>query len=283
MINSETKLTSKIDWISVTIKVPVYPANWSKLKVELSHGMIGYDTAIRYDDGRLELCSSTRKDMEAHVIFSGKCIDRLCEDHQINSIDVLSAMGRGKVTRLDIAVDIRDGKLDIGSLVASFENGTAKTKAQKGLHLSGVKIAGETFYIGSKSSPRRVRVYDKAAESGLSDVDWTRVEFQMRQVSANNASRKLCESNDPHSLIPKLINAFVDFPEVVEWAMVMGMDKIGVSQSIEHESNRRKWLIEMVTRAMSNEMMESGEGISLLNEFADRVVLLYNQKLDDYK
>lgn len=278
MLTSETEITSKIDWLSVTTPTRDYAPDWTKERKEMTRGMLNYDTGVIYRDGRIELCSSTRPDMKNHIIFDGQTIDFLCRTHGIISTDILKAMANGKPSRLDLAVDIKHGTLPIEEIAQSFEDGKSNTKVEQGLYIRGVGIDGETFYIGSKAAKRRVRIYDKAAENGIVEFDWTRVEMQLRHGMAVRSFWRLIKSQNPIVEIPKLILDFVDFPEIPDWIIAMGTDKIKPCSAEETQSNREQWLLDTAAKALANEMSIGGKGYMLLDEFIQTVRLQYVAK-----
>lgn len=88
---------------------------------------------------------------------------------------VLSLMYDAHITRVDVAID------------TNIDMSKWKWVDQKG-RPSNVWYAGtgevETWYIGGKSSPLKIRIYDKAKEQGEryrdKETPWWRVEVQMR-------------------------------------------------------------------------------------------------------
>lgn len=282
-VTSDTKINAKIDWLSSTVRQINYPENWNKKRAEMKRGMLGYDVGVKYLDGRIELCSSNRKDMLPHVIFSGKCIDKLCIANGGDTMSVLRAMSKGRASRIDIAVDIKNGTLNIAELRDEFADGNAKTKVKKGLYMEAVGDKGETFYIGSVKSPKRVRVYDKAAEMHLQDTMWTRVEFQLRSRDAARCFDMLIKSDKPYDLIPKIILGFVDFPEISDWVMALGTEGLTPSPGETADSNRLQWLMDTAVKSLANEMLDSGKGYGLLEEFRNKTARVYSQKMGAYK
>ena len=216
MINSDTKITAKVDWLSITLDEIKYPSNWTKERKEMARGMHGYDTGIKYLDGRIELSSSNRADMKPHVILSGSCIDRLALDNGGDTLATLRSLSNGRPSRLDVAIDIKHGTLPIKEMRNHFDVGQAITRAKKGVYMETVGEIGETLYIGSAGSTKRIRIYDKAAEQGLKNEDWTRVELQLRNSAAAQSFLLLINSDEPYGIIPKLIVGFVDFPEILD-------------------------------------------------------------------
>jgi hypothetical protein len=283
MINSGTVITGKIDWLSVTVPYVDYPLNWTCERKELERGMLNYDTGVLYRDGRIELCHSTNSRMKTHIIFDGKCIDNMCVENSINSIDIIAAMSYGKPSRMDIAVDIKNGSLPISSLRDCFRDKTAVTKVKQGLYLEGVGVAGETLYIGSKKAPRRLRIYDKSAETGNIEAEWTRVELQLRHNMANRSFIAINHSDNPIDDIPKLILDFVDFPGIPDWVVAMGTVGMKPSGVEKTQGDREKWLLDTVVKALANEMVMGRKGTALLKEFVDATHREYDKKLSEYK
>lgn len=282
MLSSDVEITSKIDWLSVTTVDRNYPGDWTSEKKEMKRGMLNYDVGVKYRDGRIELCSSTRPDMQNHIIFDGQCIDFLCRTHGIISTDILGLMANGKPSRIDLAVDIKHGTLPIEQMASSFEDGRAETLVKQGLYIRGVGIDGETFYIGSKKAKRRVRVYDKAAESGMVDFEWTRVEMQLRHGMAVRSFWRLIKSDNPVAEIPRLILDFVNFPDIPDWILAMGTDKISPCRAEKTQSNREQWLLDTAAKSLANEMVEGGKGTALLDDFVQVVSREYRKKQSEY-
>lgn len=75
------------------------------------------------------------------------------------------------VTRMDFAVDYR---LPLRALEVEYKAGVSRQ------YHTGRNGELETLYCGSRSSDYRLRLYDKAVEQGVSGIDWSRLEAQMR-------------------------------------------------------------------------------------------------------
>lgn len=88
-----------------------------------------------------------------------------------------------KITRLDVAFDDHTGLLDIDRIQDDTDehNYVSRSKSWKVEYGS----AGTTIYHGSPKSNMYIRIYDKAAEQGLDNVHWIRVEMQMRDEIAS--------------------------------------------------------------------------------------------------
>lgn len=95
---------------------------------------------------------------------------------------------RGRVRRLDLAVDDTQGRLTYERLEAAVDAGALVTRAREAHWIRGHTLAsgertGWTLYVGSRRSQWMIRFYDKAAErlerAGL-DVggEWIRCELE---------------------------------------------------------------------------------------------------------
>ena len=282
MITSGTIVTSCVDWLSVTRESNQYPENYPKDKKELKRGMQGYDTAVQFIDGRVELCSSSRRDMGVHTILSGKTIKRLCELAQINSFDIVDSIGRSGCSRIDLAVDIKHGNLDIGKLWQMLESDLVDTSKANWLYLRGAKGNGETLYIGSPKSEKRLRVYDKKAESGA-DHEWTRVEMQYRRKSAKSAVQTLLMTAPYHECVPGMVNSYINFENDRGWSLVMGEALVKMGGIEKGNSDRQGWLLDTATSALAAEMVEGSVGKDFLETFISATLVKFSAKLGEYK
>lgn len=86
------------------------------------------------------------------------------------------------ITRLDMAFDDHTGILDIDVLRDDTDDHHYVSKSRTWMVQYG--SAGTTIYHGSPKSNMYIRIYDKAAEQGLEDEHWIRVEMQMRDEIA---------------------------------------------------------------------------------------------------
>lgn len=87
------------------------------------------------------------------------------------------------ITRLDVAFDDHTGILDLQDLV----HDTVSQEYISRFKAWEVRLgsAGDSIYHGSKQSEIFLRIYDKAAERGLTDgCHWIRVELQLRRDRA---------------------------------------------------------------------------------------------------
>lgn len=101
--------------------------------------------------------------------------------------NLLGMLKEVHITRKDVAIDIRDIDL-LGTFYLLDGKGRNRTKYEDA---SG-KL--QTVYLGTARSEKRLRIYDKAVESGLSQTVWWRVEAQLRgrKVDEENPFSDFC-------------------------------------------------------------------------------------------
>jgi len=164
-------------------------------------GLHGYLFSFSSPDGVTILFTPGRPDV--HVQISGRGCDAL----GLADLDILDlALESDHVTRLDIAIDCLNSGFTCGEIWGVLQRGefvsvSSDIRQCEGLLSRGSVYerinrasaaprpitrsnSGHTIYVGSKSSQRMVRIYDKGAES-CTGTDWLRFEVQLRHESAN--------------------------------------------------------------------------------------------------
>lgn len=167
--------TVTIDWLAITIKEP-------KHEPEDTLGLIardtktypnvptnGYDTAIRTSGGICAMWHTSRAEMGVHIVISGSALRELLERCEISQRDILRELSNtgGRFTRLDLAKDVRGIQIDLDGIYKAISAGKTKGTARKFAQMHSPN-GGNTIYVGSRESERFIRIYDKAAQSGLS-------------------------------------------------------------------------------------------------------------------
>lgn len=128
---------------------------------------------------------------------------------------LLAADENANISRIDVACDDREGYLSMGDIVRKVQDNEINSRmARRTLYQSynGTQNSGITAYIGAPSSDFRVRIYDKAAESGT-DGHWIRVELVMRGENANAFGAQLTNAENVGKLAAQVINDKFSFIE----------------------------------------------------------------------
>lgn len=104
--------------------------------------------------------------------------------------DILYHKPDTNITRIDIAFDDHDGLLPLDKMFLDTMKGNFVSKHEYWEAKASSK--GTTLNFGLQGSKTMVRIYDKAAERGLTDgTHWVRVELQLRAEHAENFARRL--------------------------------------------------------------------------------------------
>lgn len=188
------------DWLTVSSK-DEDPQSWVKLLGmescgwdELGHGRNGYRKGLYF--GSISILYDGNPGMGICLDMSGQGC-RSFEEYGTGDFDGLFRLFQGNsgfhVSRLDVAFDDHSGILDIWQLFRDTDKVDEDAEQQFVSKFRKSKVEKEfddgrpgiTVYHGSKKSAILIRIYDKAAERGLSkDQHWVRVELQLRDERA---------------------------------------------------------------------------------------------------
>lgn len=247
------EVSALLDWISVTFKdtkSEMYPQELSEEKVECKP-FNGYNQAVRYSDGRIELVHTTRKEMGTHVVLSGQTLSAMPISRE-NILKHLVEHG-GTITRLDVAIDCFNCDLNPKRATEEIENDRCKTKARLFPLWHDAKTPGYTQYIGKKSSTAFCRIYDKAAEMGVSG-DYTRVECSFGSNRAHAAALACLRGEDYRGVV----RGFVDFSDWSEWNEIMSAIPVPTRET-RSITNTKRWLLDAAATSLAREMFLDGE------------------------
>ncbi len=252
-----------VDWISATVHLSdasLYPywmdqmRSWAE-KLTLiprerflpGKGRFGYEMAMKdkVTSATVLFPPMKRPDMGIHVDMPGQACAEVCGMHLLNELLEMDAT----FSRVDATLDIHAGRLNIKALKDMMVDGAAITKAQS--HQYILSNTGETLYIGSATSDKRLRIYDKAAERGI-QADWKRVELQARGDMADALGQYL--ASEGQKGIPAVIRAFCDFCDPV-WEEAMVGIPAETLETDKKSPNRRKWLMGRVAKSVAIETL----------------------------
>lgn len=138
-----------------------------------------------------------------------RLLERLHTDEHVN------------VSRVDLALDDREGFLDLDVICEAVRNNTINSRIRKRrvvLGYDGVNASGTTVYIGAEQSDFRIRIYDKAKEHYKpKDADynthWVRFEIVMRGDCANGFVGAMVNTEDIGLLASGILNDKIAFIE----------------------------------------------------------------------
>lgn len=184
------------DWLSFTSKFHspeelIEALGLSHCPWTVITGAHGYRDRLYF--GNISVHYNGREDMGVWVEMSGQGC-RNFEDLSILEGDKWKTIFKFiheqnlHITRLDVAYDDHTGVLDIDTIAADTEQQRFISRMR---YWEVVRSSsGTSVMIGSPLSLLRVRIYDKAAERGITDDQhWVRVEFQLRDSRAVEFSK----------------------------------------------------------------------------------------------
>lgn len=252
------------DWIRVTTKdynpmdmVREFAWGLDFEKWKATKPKSGYSHALLHPWGHSIFWHIDRKEMGVNVMFTGRACNELYE----NGVDVLaliaSLSSRGfRFTRLDLALDVRDVKIDIVSLLDCEHTGSINNDPvliQKGKKARG----GATLYAGSWTSDKFMRIYDKAKERGLTGVLWTRVEIQLAGRTATKVAAQMAVMSEDECgmFTQRLIKGMYNPQDATFQSALSGIPQ-RVSSTKNEDHNTYEWLMSVVAKTLARTIVE---------------------------
>lgn len=267
-----------IDWLSLTIPIDDTRTLqkigdiklWQDLLGEyftldgstwrVSAPMYGYTSAYISSHGTQ--CMFGQASMGIHIIYSGQALQALVSKGIDTKRLIDNAITRnGKATRVDIALDIIDGTANVDIFHKQLRGGKAVTASKTWRTMAGSE-GGHTLYIGSRSSERMVRIYDKKAERAarfeeVQNASWVRVEAELKGDRARDFLNA-CKDNDIIDVMRGHLVGAVDFPSLPEYQQALQCDNSSVEPTTtkRKDTQTRHWLMKMVAPVIAREAMQ---------------------------
>lgn len=257
-----------IDWIAATIHQPARGQadcpEWGEAITALpakewieSKARHGYKWAASHAAG-FEVMGSP-SEMGVHVICPGHALQG-SKFASINAQGILSAVNRykGKLARLDLAIDAVETGLSIDDLADMMLDGTAYTTS-KTWNFVIAPNGGQTLYIGARSSERFIRIYNKtaqlAASAGVPDAaDWKRIELEAKATAARAFGSLLLAGSPVDRVACEAITAVVDFPGDRIWQGIFNEPGRAVAHSHRTLHNSERWLLGTVAHSLARQL-----------------------------
>lgn len=270
-----------LDWLSFTLKGKS-DENKSILSKIAPLGerkpttpRFGYELGFTYTSGVVTYSAPNRPEMGIHVIVSGSSL-RVLEQSGLScrALLVMCLDAKAKVTRLDLAKDAYNESIQLETIAKLAVDGKRTGSAQSVSQIisSG---GGQTVYVGSRTSDRFARMYNKGAEQKTDD-DWFRMEIECKGDVAKTLARVLaapdCDWNATiGGIMAKMLDVNEDsYQRWLEGASIEGLPKI------EKRTDRETWILTQVVNAVSDHIREYGEtkAVSTLKAAIDKGLLL---------
>lgn len=229
-----------VDWIEFTClgdceelgtaekeKIEAWGFDIEKFK-PLDRGLLGYKK--RLWSNYTQILYHGNAGMKTHIILSGKGV----RAYEVNKpaehlISMLTHEDVG-FTRIDLALDIKDGSIEFTQLLKYLNNNHIVTRfkkykyvVEKEINEDGQQVLGESVYFGSRSSNIFVRIYDKAKQMEIKG-SWIRIEIVYKDDHANALALYIAQGEkNIGELFSQTLNNYIRFVEK------------------SNDSNKRRW------------------------------------------
>jgi hypothetical protein len=258
-----------IDWLTCTMRQVTQPEDLSWLANSYTaqsaipcKPSTGYRWAGKTTGGIL-VQSSDRIDMGTNWVVSGAAMTDLIARLGMPAFNRLVQACKS-VSRLDLAIDVKSNLVRNCELAA--RSCEYRSKAQ-GHTIIEDSYGGLTIYIGSRSSERCMRIYDKAAQL-QQPGPWTRVELELKRGWAYGAANEIAGRVLP-LVVLSLVRDFVQFPTIKAWSEML-QDAAYIRINDERElHDTRHWLLTTVAKTMRR-LIDLGD-TTILNDFIEFV------------
>jgi hypothetical protein len=192
-------------------------------------------------------------DIGSVLVMNGSAMNNLRQifDNQ-GSLKMVSILARcsAHFSRIDLTLDVMDGgklanKFAKLALLGTLDFGKRKFRVVQ----EGGEWGGTTTYVGSRTSPKYLRVYDKFAESkGI--VPASRIEFELKAEVAEEVTSILAGFGghlQASQLFVGLLGQFCDWQDfpVIEALRYGEVTTIDIHRK-ERLSDRKEWLTRQV-------------------------------------
>lgn len=233
-----------IDWSTVTTKEATRYAEWKEAFVACA----SQEQAMGYKWKQAHLLGY--KGEQAGRIFLGDRTDGAMLRISGNAADKyfwLFAPDACHVTRIDLqaTVHIEDARPElIPNLYAKALKAPTREGRPAKYSLLVNSEGGSTLYVGSRSSARYGRVYDKGIEEGLCGAGLIfRFEVEIKDVMADQAVAMLASSSAADRTMLSIIGSFfADRGIPVPWKMPQGEGRLNLPYVPQNDVGSVKWL-----------------------------------------
>lgn len=290
-LNEDTKsvaVTAHVDWISVTYPHAAIRENATRGVLADDHingfkvvrGTMGYLQARQYKSGAVLQWHDKHPSMGVHVTYSAQALRYAAENFNLDQIQIIEALTEfGRVSRLDMCVDISGVEIDIEQLYKEAKAGVVKSRAKQMSYIENAETGKEkgarTFYIGSMTKRKKLlRVYDKGMQLNLNSF-LTRFELETHGLPAQTAAKGIIASAEQSAqAIRDMIAGYADFSETQAGQYLSSDNPVRLSHPKYQKSDTAAWLIEVVSKTLAK---EAHRDYNIVSEFMRSFTYHYEQ------
>lgn len=270
-----------IDWIALTIKELKSEPETTLLLIARdtetypTDSNNGYDTAVRTKGGMVAMWHSTRSEMGFHIVVSGGALRNLLERSGLSQGQVLRQLSDldGRFTRIDLAKDVRGVSIDLDGVYEAISSGKTKGTARSFSQMHSPN-GGNTIYVGSRQSERFVRIYDKAAQTGLIGEQWKRFEIECKGMVARAMANVLLDTDNWGRVFDDFAQSMLSLPRCADYMAFFDGTKSEIGfPKIEKRSDREAWILKQVLPAVMEHYAEfpDSDAVQTLRRMIDLI------------
>jgi len=268
-----------IDWLSSTfpavdaLAFAKQPFLASIVPSKKTKGMFGYDTQVKYETGVLRLSSKTRDDMGEHFIFSGSSLINIMDRSGKTAFDICQMFDdfNARTSRLDFAIDIKGTNLT-PKMLYSMENNRKDKRGRKPLtNYFQNSYGGSTFYVGSRTSDKFLRVYDKASQMGIEGETWLRIELECKGEVAHSLGWHAARSSQQefYNICCAYIRTVFDCDNEI-WQNALSQASATLDIPKKDKKDTMAWLMKTVAPTLAR-VIEENPSRDVWGEFCERI------------
>lgn len=252
------KTTSGIDWMSFTDRLAtidkgyVAPPFVKHIDAMLETPRFGYQRAVKFPQGLIIMYDGSTAQMGQHYIYSGGAINKLLGE----GISPATVYGwhteqAHRCTRLDLAIDVYDDERFLQDLADAVYLSQYKGTARSANIIHSPVDGGMTIYMGSRTSAKFVRIYNKAVQMGQ-EGHWTRIEVELKGDAARGVMRAINDgvNGDPSQIAQAVIKSVCDF-RTRGWREVFTGEPLKLTSAKDEQPDTEAWLMTQVVSAIA--------------------------------
>lgn len=216
----------------------------------------GYNQAFENEDGIRYNTHTEREEMGVHIAMSGSCLRKLyAKFMDWKQLFELIDKNNGRTSRVDLAFDVKNSGLtptDLGKPTLRPYKGKGRTPKFNTL------LGGDgswTLYIGSRSSEKMLRIYDKAKEQKDYVSDYIRVEVETKGETGRAVGWNFARSdkNECVAMAIGLAKGVADF-NLPAWDYALRGERVGLAIPQGKEKDTFGWLVKVCAPALAKEI-----------------------------
>lgn len=265
-----------IDWISATFE----PYQAKRFGKHLGYGAYladvavaptrGYNKAVELESGLRINWHTERDDMGVHFTLSGSTL-RWYYAKGLTWYDMLTLIKKhkGRTSRVDLAFDL----LDSGLRQAHLTKGNLLSYKGKGrtprILPVGTQEDGWTVYVGSRSSDKYLRIYDKGKEQREENSDYVRIELETKGEIAHAVGWQFPElgQSDAIRMAQTLISDMANFNHA-SYQTALRTERVELAAPQGRERDTFGWLMKVCAPALAKEIAKRPNS-PVIDEFWD--------------